>query len=149
MTDPLLTGSPAAVSQLPEVWKAIAGACRPLPPARRPVAKSRQGDNYDEQDWIMPLDTSARPRPRDGHYLYATDNGWSADRYAIFFADGVALVVWTGGHHSAWSDADAPVPHLAGSRLAWRALPAVVRREVHRRCAELDSYLPVDDETGA
>lgn len=89
----------------------------------------------------MPANPDHRPRHLDGRFLYATDNGFSADRYAIFFDDGLALVVWINASHSAWSDADAPVPHLAGTRVAWSALPVSVRAEVHRRCAELDALL--------
>ncbi len=81
-----------------------------------------------------------RPRHADGRYVYATDNGWSTDRYSIHFTDGTALVVWINGSHSAWSDRDFPIPHLDGSRVAWTKLPTTVREEVHRRCEELDSY---------
>jgi hypothetical protein len=80
-----------------------------------------------------------RPRYQGARYLYSCDNGWSADRYAVFFSDGTALVVWVGGQHSAWSDEDAPVPHLTGDRVAWSRLPDEIKEEVHRRCNELDA----------
>jgi len=88
----------------------------------------------------MPRPTAARPRYQGARYLYACDNQFSTDRYGIFISDGTALV-WVGGQHSAWSDDDAPVPHLCGDRVAWSRLPTEIKKEVHRRCDELDSYL--------
>lgn len=81
------------------------------------------------------------PRHADGRFQSATDNGLGADRFAIHFTDGVSLVVWINGSHSAWSDRDAPVPHLRGARVRWVDLPLAVRQEVWRRCRELDALL--------
>ena len=87
----------------------------------------------------MPTDPDHRPRHADGRFSHATDNGFSTDRYAVHFTDGLALIVWTNGSHSAWSDSDALVPHLRGVRVRWADLPLAVRQEVWRRCHELDA----------
>lgn len=90
---------------------------------------------------IRPTNPEHRPRHADGRFTHAKDNGLSVDRFAVHFNDGVALVVWTNGAHSAWSDSDAPVPHLTGVRVRGVDLPLAVRHEVWRRCRELDALL--------
>jgi hypothetical protein len=88
------------------------------------------------EDGLMTFNSAHRPRYQGGRFLFATDNTWSADRYAVHFSDGIALTIWVGGAHSAWSDLDGPVPHLAGDRVAWSRLPQEIKAEVHRRCDE-------------
>lgn len=86
-----------------------------------------------------PVNYRHRPRYKGSRFLYACDNEMAADRYAVFFAGGVALVVWSRATHSAWSTAEAPLPHLTGRRVRWSDLPAAVREHVWERCSELDA----------
>ncbi|MCU1600541.1 MAG: hypothetical protein JWO22_1250 [Frankiales bacterium] len=87
----------------------------------------------------MTIDIRRKPRHRDGQFTFATDNPWSTSRWAVHFDDDCALIVWVNASHSAWSDRDNTVPHLAGDRVAWSRLPAAVRRLVWERCVELDA----------